>query len=141
LGFCSRPKSGCSRLGRGCGEGGGEERLNAKGAFLHATPTPDTLLKSQRPPWERPRRMNHPRFLPPPGPRSRCRGFELDADGNPQTGISVQIGLNQPITACGGPLREDGGGMGAATGGPLLAKGARRQACSQRRSGRGGVSL
>lgn len=31
-----------------------------------------TFLKTQRPPWERPRRMNHPRFLPPPGPALRA---------------------------------------------------------------------
>ena len=62
--------------------------------------------------------MNHPRFLPPPGPALRVRGFELDADGNPQTGISLQMGLNQPITAHGGPLREDGGEGGGGASHP-----------------------
>lgn len=63
--------------------------------------------------------------LPAPArPRSGCRGFELDADENPQTGISLQMGLNQPITALGGPLREDGGaGGGAATRGPRPGQG------------------
>lgn len=49
--------------------------LDPKGVLLQAFPplplTPHRrtpFLKSQRPPWERPRRMNHPRFLPPPGP-------------------------------------------------------------------------
>lgn len=88
--------------------------------------------------------MNHPRFLPQPSPapRAQCRGFELDADGNPQTSISVAMGLNQPITARGGPLQEDGGGVGGLLpGGPAWPRGSSDPACPQKLSGGGNVSL